>query len=60
MFSNLINNKSIPLEQSKWLLKFVPILKLAQNYHDEHIDYMLDEIEKEALDKGYTEILDLI
>lgn len=60
MFRNLIQNNSLPKEQLEWLVKFEPLLKLAQNYQDKHFDDLLDQIEKEARSKGYKEILQLM
>ncbi len=60
MFSDLIQNGSLPKEQLDWLIKFEPLLKLAQNYQEKYLIELLDQIEKEARLKGYKEIVELI
>ena len=59
MFQNYIQNRSLPEDQSEWLIKFDPLLKLTLNYQENDIDRLLKDIAHEAFLNGYHEILDL-
>ncbi len=59
MFQKYIQNKSLPTEQSEWLVKFDPLLKLTLNYQENDLEQLLEDIAHEAFLKGYKEILDL-
>jgi hypothetical protein len=59
MFRNYIQNRSLPSDQSEWLIKFDPLLKLTLNYQENDIERLLEDIAHEAFLNGYHEILDL-
>lgn len=59
MFQKYIQNKSLPEDQSEWLVKFDPLLKLTLNYQENDLEQLLEDIAHEAFLKDYKEVLDL-
>ncbi|MEN8125860.1 MAG: hypothetical protein ABFR32_12115 [Bacteroidota bacterium] len=50
----------LPNEQLEWILSFKLLFKLSQNYNKVHLDYLIEDIEREASEKGYLEVMKLL
>ncbi len=47
----------LPLEQLKYLQSFLPLVELAMNYEDRLTEFLMMDIERLALQKGYFDLV---
>lgn len=50
-------NLDLPLEQLKYLQSFRPLVELSMNYEDKLLEFLVMDIERLALQKGYFDLV---
>ena len=50
-------NVELPVEQMQYLQSFRPLVELAMNYEDELLNFLVMDMERLALQKGYFDLV---